>query len=177
MESEEFGNFSSVYFDNNDTHRVIQDVAFTLVCVVAVLVNLVLIFTIFKFRKLHTEPNVILANWAIANLALLLNTPSTYRLISALDKVSLSGMFMCSLYGIGAAAQLTLIIYVFLLTLDWCLAAYFENASKKFRKYTKFYIYAIWIFMCLLLCLSVVFCINRRFFHGLHALMVSRWKM
>ncbi|KAF5298884.1 hypothetical protein FQR65_LT09535 [Abscondita terminalis] len=172
MESEEFGNYSSISFDNNVAQRVIPDVVFTLICLVAAMANTILIYIIFKFRRLHTVPNFFLANWAIADLATLLTTPSTYRLIAMLDNISLSGMFMCSLYGIGAAAQVTLIIYVFLLTLDWCLAAYFENASMKFRKYTKFYIFAIWIFMFLFLCLSIVFCINRHFFHGLHAFMV-----
>ncbi|KAF5298885.1 hypothetical protein FQR65_LT09536 [Abscondita terminalis] len=106
MESEEYGNFSSISFDNKVAQRVIPDVVFTLVCMVAVMANSSLIYTILKFKRLHTVPNLILANWAIADLVTLLTTPSFYRLIAILDHVSLSGMFMCSLYGIGAASQI-----------------------------------------------------------------------
>ncbi|KAK4876083.1 hypothetical protein RN001_012505 [Aquatica leii] len=173
MESEENGNYSTISFDNESTQHIVQDVIFTLICIVAMTANVLLICTTFKFKRMRTVPHIILANWAIADLTCLLTTPSTYRLIVMADRISLSSLFMCTLYEVGSAAQVTVIIYAFLLSLDWYIAAYFENASKKFRKYINFYIVIIWISMFSVLCISIVFCINRYFAHWIYVIMAS----
>ncbi|KAK5645375.1 hypothetical protein RI129_006675 [Pyrocoelia pectoralis] len=164
MESEQFGNFSNLTFDaTSSAHYIIQDVIFTILCFVAMLANVGLIYTIFHFRRMRTVPNLILANWAIADLSCLLTTPSTYRLIALMDNISLSSLFMCSLYEIGNTAQVATLFFAILLSIDWYIAAYFENTSKTFRKYMKFYLAVLWVCMFCVLCIGVVYCVYNYF--------------
>uniref|UniRef100_A0A1Y1KMV9 G-protein coupled receptors family 1 profile domain-containing protein n=1 Tax=Photinus pyralis TaxID=7054 RepID=A0A1Y1KMV9_PHOPY len=173
MEAEEFGNFSNLTFDaTSSAHYFVQDMLFTMLCFVAILANVGIIYTTFHFRRMRTVPNIILANWAIADLSCLLTTPSNYRLIAILDNISLPGVFVCSLYEVGNSAAMATLFFAIFLSTDWCIAAFFESASKKFRKYTVHYLLVFWVCVLGVLCVGVVYCIHNYLSYLIQAIMI-----
>lgn len=173
MESEEFGNFSNLTFNaTSSAHYFVQDLVFTMLCLVAILANVGIIYTTFHFKRMRTVPNIILANWAIADLSCLLTTPSNYRLIAVLDNISLSGGFVCTLYEASHTAQVATLFLAIFLSVDWCIATYFESASKKVRKYTMYYLLVFWMCVLGVLCVGVVYCVHSYLAYLIQAIMI-----
>lgn len=142
---------------------LVQETVFTLFCVVGICADAAIIYTVFCFKRLHTVPNIFLANWAIADLCSLIVTPSSYRVISVIESVSVSQEFICFLFHTDLIFHSTAMIFMVVLSLDWCLSAFFRRVLESFRNYYKISVGSIWVIALLLCSISTRLCIKRMY--------------
>lgn len=128
------------------------------VCVISICANLAITFTILcNSKNLRTVPNILIANWAIADLVPLITAPIEYGGYAFLKHDS-TGIFV-----IDGFAELemiffnTIISFASALVIDWFLASYFSKSSHQFRKYYKYTVASVWGFTLILICFSIGF--------------------
>uniref|UniRef100_A0A1Y1L9Q8 G-protein coupled receptors family 1 profile domain-containing protein n=1 Tax=Photinus pyralis TaxID=7054 RepID=A0A1Y1L9Q8_PHOPY len=115
-----------------------HEIVFLICCTVAFVADVAIIFTILRFKQMRTVRNILIANWAVMDLCSLLVTPSGYRILSIFYEFSIFKRAECLLHAFGAAFHYAVVMCVFILLVDWCIAAFFHNASRKIRPYYKF---------------------------------------
>jgi len=165
MDYDETVNIST--FDSNDEmpasvsrDHLTQEIIFTIFFIIGICADILIIYTILRFKRMRSVPNIFLANWAIADLCCLVVTPSAYRLTSALKHFSLSHEFICFMEESGATLHITVILFVMVVVLDWFIAAYFGGASEKFRSRYKIVIGSIWLFAIIWSSIYSIMCMS-----------------
>lgn len=131
-----------------------HEILFGLCCTAAFFADLSIVYTILYFKRMRTVSNILIANWAIFDILTLLVTPSGYRLIFLFEHLTVPRTFLCVLFKLGSGLHLNLIFYVFIVLIDWSLAAYFPKISKKIRVFYKYILGFSW---AVLIILSIVY--------------------
>ncbi|KAF5291666.1 hypothetical protein FQA39_LY14303 [Lamprigera yunnana] len=132
------------YYDSS--RRITQEVILTIFFIIGMFADVAIFYTIFCFKQIRTVPNILVANWAIADLLCLMVAPSGYRILSVIAKSSISHEFMCFLEEFGSTFHITVILFVIITLIDWFIAAHFGGASERFRNHYVTVIATIWLF-------------------------------
>lgn len=150
MDYDEIVNMSMDYNDEipyRDSYKFLtREITFAIFCLIGMIADVIIFYTIFKFNRLRTVPHIFIANWAIADFLSLLVTPSSYRIISVITKISLHFDFMCFIDEMGSTLHVTVLLFVILVLIEWFFSAYFGGISNKIKNNYKFIISGIWIF-------------------------------
>ncbi|KAB0795246.1 hypothetical protein PPYR_12085 [Photinus pyralis] len=131
---------------NNDTFNddaipsssaglIAQEVIYTIFAITGVVLNVTAICTINRFKQLKTVPNLLFANWAIADSLSLLVTPSTFRLVLMIENIDLHPKYQCAVLEADLIFHNVAILLMIIISFDWCLATYFRNVLKRRVQY------------------------------------------
>lgn len=161
MDYEDFNNLTSQDVEEQSIHLVFQEIIFTLFVVIGITADIAIIYTIVRFKILHTTPNILLANWALADIFSLLFNPSSYRTITAINQSDTIQDMICILFQADLAFHNNAILFIFSLLVDWCISAYFPRILERTRKYYKIYVGILWTFVSLYCILSARFCLKK----------------
>ncbi|KAF2888773.1 hypothetical protein ILUMI_17400 [Ignelater luminosus] len=129
------------------------------VCVISICTNLAITFTIFfnYSKNLKTVPNILIANWAVADLITLILSPIVNVGYTVLEYDSEGVIVFDFLAEFRVIFFNTSIFFALALVTDWCLASYFLKSSNQFRKYYKYVIASVWGYTLIFVCLSIGF--------------------
>jgi len=135
---------------------IAQEVILLIFGLAGIAVNLLLIYIVCYYRKLHTNTNIYLINWAIADIGAVLITISCFRIFSPLFEVP--DAVLCFYFGLGCALIFDVMFFMLLLAVDWCLSAYLPRPVENFRKHTRNIVAVTWIFSAVYSVASSVTC-------------------
>lgn len=164
MDYEDSSNFTNTTNTENVKkliHLIFQEIIYTIFVAIGIIADGFIIYTIFKFKRMHSVPNILLANWAIADICSLIANPSSYRLITTFDNSEALHNVVCSLLHIDLAFHNNAVLFIFALLLDWCFAVYFPSRLEKLRNAYKIFIGILWTFILIYSVLSIRFCIKK----------------
>lgn len=113
--------------------RIAVEIVLTIFFIIVICVDVAILHTIFCYKRLRTVPNILYANWTIADLLCAMVTTSGYKILTVMAKSSLSHEFLCFIEQYGATFHLTVNLFVIIVLIDWLISAYFGRASEKFR--------------------------------------------
>ena len=119
------------------------DIILTIVGILGIAFDALLIYIICYFRKLHTNVNIYLINWSIANIGAVIITITCLPIYSTFNNLSL--VSVCFYLSTPFALFFNVIFFMIMLTLDWWFSAFWPGVLEKFREYTKFIIAATWV--------------------------------
>lgn len=127
-----------------------------IVCILGIFANLAIICTIFSFKRLRTVPNMLLGNWAIADMypmviiffisVLSIFGDFIYAPVTVLNVVVETEAVLCN----------TVLSFVVVSLIDWYLASYHYKLSERYRKHYKSIIIVLWVLTVLLIGVSVI---------------------
>ncbi|KAF2906083.1 hypothetical protein ILUMI_00094 [Ignelater luminosus] len=101
-------------------------------------------YGVFRFIKLKTVPNILLANWAIAHMISAIILPLNV-LMNVFLTISENHIANCLSIHATITSYLVALWFCIVLCIDWCSTAYFFPLSKKIREHYKFAISFIWL--------------------------------
>lgn len=136
---------------------LVQEIILSVFSLIGIIVNILFIYVVCYFRKLHTSINIYLVNWAIADTGSFIITVTTFRIFTPMYN-NLPDEVLCFNYGLECALVFTSILIMLILTIDWCLTSYFPRPLEKFRNWTTLIIAAIWLITALYSITSTVLC-------------------
>ncbi|KAF2897112.1 hypothetical protein ILUMI_09063 [Ignelater luminosus] len=139
-------------------------VMLVIVCVIGICTDVMMVYMTFRFKKLRTVPNIIISNWAIADIYPLTLASFDYVIYSFVEYPSVLFDIMSFLYEVEYVFYNTILLFITSLIIDWCLATYFLNASEKYRKYYKFTVATIWVLSLITTCVTLSLRIHNLFF-------------
>ncbi|KAB0795275.1 hypothetical protein PPYR_12114 [Photinus pyralis] len=113
--------------------RLGMEIALTIFFIAVMCVDIAMFHTIFCYKRLRTVPNILFANWAIADLLCAMITPSGYKILSIITSGNITHEFLCFLEEFGATFHIAVNLFVIIVLIDWLIAAFFGRASEKFR--------------------------------------------
>lgn len=147
-------------FDGHATqHFAFEFIVFFLV-LVGILLDTAISYTIFKFHKLRTTPNIFLASWSLADGCWIFWKTVNYTIHLYHDYTPSVGR--CVLYELESGVHLIMVLSMILLTLDWCLANYLPSRSVKFRVHYNVALGLAWGVPGFLFLVSVILCVKER---------------
>lgn len=124
--------------------HISHEIVFVIFCSIAFCADLITVYTILKFKRLRTVPNLYIVNWQIMDMLSLVAMPSGYRILSVIHNMAISINFFCVLLHLCASFHFGNIVCVFILIADWCLAAHFRRYCERLRRYYKYVIGFSW---------------------------------
>ncbi|KAK4876085.1 hypothetical protein RN001_012507 [Aquatica leii] len=130
-------------FEQPEPTQDFLDVVLTVFGIIGIAVNVLIIYVICYFRKLHTSTNIYLINWSIANIGAIVLTITCFQLYSALSGLPYAAL--CFYLSLVFALYFNSIFFMILLTMDWWFCAFWPAPLTKFREYTKAIIAVVWI--------------------------------
>lgn len=139
-------------------------VMLVIVCVIGICADVLMVYMTFRFKKLRTVPNILISNWAIADIYPLLLASFDYVIYSFVDYQSVVYDIMSFFYEVEWVFYNTVLFFIVSLTIDWCLATYFLNASEKYRKHYKYTVATIWALTLITTCVALSLRIHNLFF-------------
>lgn len=137
-----------------------HEIVFLICCTAAFVADVLIIFTILRFRQMRNVRNLLIANWAVVDLCALVVTPTGYRIFSIFSNFSISSRAQCILFELGAACHYMVVLCVLIVLIDWFIAAYFLNTSRKLRSYYKILLGLTWGLFILIVILYTYGCKN-----------------
>lgn len=164
MDYDDVGNytFDEEIMPGRSAADIAREIVFIIFCLVGVCADAAIIFNILRLQRVRTVPNILLANWAIADLCSLLVAPSGYELIHVLENISMSPEFLCGLQHFGSVLHLTVVVFVMIISADWFIEAYFPIKSETIRNYHRYVIGATWITSLLFCGVNTGICLSGR---------------
>ncbi|KAK5645376.1 hypothetical protein RI129_006676 [Pyrocoelia pectoralis] len=128
------------------SRRLPAEIILTIFFILVICVDVAIVHTIFCYKRLRTVPNILYANWVIADLLCALIAPSGYKLLTVMSNEYLSHEFLCFIEQFGATFHFAVNLFVIIVLIDWLIAAYFGRASQKFRDNYVLILGIIWAF-------------------------------
>lgn len=138
--------------ENEDDDFIYRDFIYTFICTVATIANIFLICCLLRFKKMRIRRNLIILNWAIADLLHMIVNVLSFDLIPDTCGLSNSDEYFCGVFEIRSMLHTTTIIFVLWLLLDCT----FKKCS---RKCFISVIICIWVIVYLCMITSVALCI------------------
>lgn len=135
---------------------VVEDSILAVFGLIGIAANILLIYIICYYRKLHTTTNTYIIHWAIADTGSAIITLTCLRVFYNILDISLE--ILCFYIGIGFALILNDMLFMIMLTIDWCLSSYFPRLLDKFRKCTRIIIAVLWVVAALYSVASSLIC-------------------
>lgn len=163
-----YANTSEPITPERSRKDISHEIVFLICCTIAFIADVLIIFTILRFKQMRNVRNLFIANWAAIDVCSLVVTPTGYRILSIFSNFSISSRAKCILFELGAASHYMVIICVFIVLLDWFIAAYFLNASRKIRSYHKIFLGLTWGVFILIVILYCYGCKNGWYNYFLH---------
>lgn len=147
-------------FEGHATQRFAFELILFFLGLLGISVDTAISYTIFKFRKLRTPPNIFLASWSLADGCSLFWTPVNYKILLYNDHIPSVGR--CALYELESSVHSIVVLSMILLTLDWCLANYFPSRSETFRVHYNIAVGLAWGVPGFLFLVNLVLCVKER---------------
>lgn len=143
-------------FTDESMQYLAEEIILLIFGLIGISANILLIYIICYYRKLHTSTNIYLVNWAIADIGAILVTISCFGMFSLLYDVP--DIILCLYFGFACAIFFDVTVYMLVLAVDWCLSAFLPRPLEKFRKHTSTIVAAIWIFSIVYSLASTAMC-------------------
>lgn len=130
--------------------------------------DILIAYIVLRFHRMRTITNLILANWALADLGFLLSNPDTMRLLVVIDARDMPGEVMCFVQEAQEAFGFAITLFFNWMCLNWCLGAYWPGTQAKVRTLFRPALAVVWAFVALWTVTFGVCCINDYYVFSRH---------